>query len=175
WRTPDEAKRAEGLEKHGDRWYSPQEWANLKGKARQEALERERRIQRQRLGAEANRAVRLMLSPDKALRARGRKQLEALAKEYDSARLAELVRLVDAYVKKADEMEAAVASAMRSGAAVGSVTGTFRATMSKLKRPIQEFETSLASNIGGAPVKIQLPELEIVRVNTTGIIPVVVR
>ena len=34
WRTPDEAKRAEGLEKHGDRWYTPQEWANQGASAR---------------------------------------------------------------------------------------------------------------------------------------------
>jgi hypothetical protein len=49
--------------------------------------------------------------------------------------------------------------------------------MSKLKRPIQVFETSLASGpLGGsAPVKIQLPELEVIRVRTTVGIPVVVR
>jgi hypothetical protein len=50
-----------------------------------------------------------------------------------------------------------------------------RATMSKLKRPIQVLETSLASNIGGSAVKIQLPELEVVSVRTTGIIPAVIR
>ena len=49
--------------------------------------------------------------------------------------------------------------------------GEIRATFSRLKRPITTFETSLASNIGGAPVRIQLPELEVIKVRTTAAIP----
>ncbi|MHC5010422.1 MAG: hypothetical protein ACYTG6_05640 [Planctomycetota bacterium] len=174
WRTPDEAKRAEGFERHGDRWYTPQEWANVEDNARLEALEQERRAEAERLAAEVNRAVRLMTSPAQALRERGRAQLETLAAEYDNPRLLALARDVDAYVRKADELAAAAAS-LPPGGGTGTVLGEIRATVSKLKRPIETFETSLASNIGGAPVRIQLPEVEVIRVRTTAPIPVVVR
>lgn len=175
WRTPDEAKRSEGLEKHGDDWYTPQEWANTTASVREKAVEHERRAEVARLRAEVNRAVRLMLSPDDALRRRGRRCLESMAKEFDNPSLAELARHVDAYVEKLDEM--AMAAALRGSGAVGTgyVAGEFRVTVSKLKRPIDSFETSLASSLGGAPIRIQLPELEVIRVRTAGAIPIVVR
>ena len=178
WRTPDEAKRAEGLEKHGDRWYTPQEWANQGKSVREKALEREKQLAKERLQDDVNRAVRLMLSPDPGLRKRGRALLDGMAKEYDDASLAELARNVDAYVRKLDEMAAASALAVGPGgvSGTGTVMGDFRATMSKLKRPIETFTTSLAGGpFAGAPVKIQLPELEVVRVRTVGAIPVVVK
>jgi hypothetical protein len=174
WRTPDEAKRAEGLEKHGDRWYSRAEWENLAAAERREAEEAEAAAQAAAFRSEVNRAVRLMTSPDPNVRARGRARLEALAAEYDAPRLLDLARAVDEYVKKADELQAALAAAP-SGGASGTVLGEIRATMSRLKRPIQTFETSLASSLGGGPVKIQLPELEVVRVRTTVGIPAIVR
>jgi len=177
WRTPDEAKRAEGLERHGDRWYTPQEWANQGKSTREAALEREREIERERIQQDVNRAVRLMMSPDPDLRRRGRALLDGMAKEYDNPSLAELARNVDAYVRKLDEAAAAAALATGPGSVSGTgvVMGDFRATLSRLKRPIESFETSLASNIGGAPVRIQLPELEVIRVRTVGAIPVVIR
>ncbi len=177
WRTPAEAKRAEGLERHGDRWYTPQEWANQGASVREQALERERQLMSEGLQDDVNRAVRLMMSPDPSLRGRGRKLLDGMAKEYDNASLAELARNVDAYVRKLDELAAASALATVPGGVSGSgvVTGDFRATMTKLKRPIEIFTTSLASTFGGGPVKIQLPELEVIRVRTVASIPVVVK
>ena len=177
WRTPDEAKRAEGLEKHGDRWYTPQEWANQGAEARAEAERLEQRALAAAFTGEVNRAVRLMMSPDEKLRLRGRERLLALAREYDDPKLLKLVEDVDAYVKEADQL-AVAASGLGSGGttgAYGSVMGEFRATLSRLKRPIQTFETSLASNLGSAPVKIQLPELEVINIRTTGVIPAVIR
>jgi len=178
WRTPDEAKRAEGLERHGDRWYTPQEWANQGKSVREQALEREKQLGKERLQDDVNRAVRLMLSPDPTLRKRGRAQLDGMAKEFDNASLAELARNVDAYVRKLDEMAAAAAMATGPSGVTGhgTVMGEIRATMSKLKRPIETFTTSLAGGpFAGAPVKIQLPELEVVRVRTVAAIPVVVK
>jgi hypothetical protein len=178
WRTPDEAKQADGFEKHGDRWYTPQEWANQGTSVRDEALERERRAEAARLQVEVNRAVKLMMSPDATLRARGLARLQAMAREYENPSLAELAKHVAAYVEKLDEVQAGAGVASGLSPTVGAngyVTGEFRATLSRLKRPIQEFATSLASNIGGAPVRIQLPEMEVIRVRTTGIIPVAVK
>jgi hypothetical protein len=173
WRTPDEARRAEGLEKHGDQWYSPEEWARVSDRDRQAALEQERRAHAAELQADVNTAVRLMTSPDALLRQRGRAKLESLAAELENPRLLELARHVEAYVKQADEIEAAASTGGVDG--TGLVLGEFRATLSRLKRPIDTFETSLASNIGGAPVRIQLPELEVIRVRTTAAIPAVIR
>ena len=58
----------------------------------------------------------------------------------------------------------------------GMVMGEVRATFSKLKRPIPVFQTNLAAGPVGAnaPVSIQLPELEVIRVNTTMAIPAIV-
>jgi len=55
--------------------------------------------------------------------------------------------------------------------------GEIRATFSKLKRPIPIFQTNLAAGPVGAnaPVSIQLPELEVIRVNTTIGMPALVR
>lgn len=179
WRTPDAAKRAEGLEKHGDRWYTPQEWANVQGTEREEALAAERKAWLEAKRREVNTAVRLMLSPDAKLRARGRETLQRLAREHDDPSLVELAGNVDAYVEKLAELRKAEAAAAGSVSGVplggaGAVMGEIRATVSRLKRPIETFQTNLGSNLGGGPVKIQLPELEVIRVRTTGIIPVVV-
>jgi len=51
----------------------------------------------------------------------------------------------------------------------GRVLTQIRATSSTLKRPIKEFQTSLGAN--STPVRIQLPELAIVSVKTTVLIP----
>ncbi len=120
-------------------------------------------------------AVRLMMSPDPVLRRRGKAKLETLAGAYDNPSLTELSKNVAAYVEELDELrEKAAASAHPLGSS-GVVTGEFRATLTRLKRPIRTFETSLASSGSNAPVKIELPELEVIRVRTGGAIPVVVR
>jgi hypothetical protein len=172
WCTPDEAKRAQGLEQHGGEWYTPEEWKNLSDAARNAAAEGEAKARAAAIARDVNEAVRLMLSPDPSVRARGKKRLESLAAETGSEKLRELARNVEDYVKAVDEYQAKAAATAGSGE--GMVLGEIRATLSKLKRPIQEFSTSLASNIGGAPVRIQLPELEVIRVRTTAPIPVAV-
>jgi hypothetical protein len=171
WRTPDEAKRAEGLERHGDRWYSAEEWKNLQGADREKVLAEERTAESRRRTAAVNEAVRLMTSPDPLVRARGKARLESLAAEYEAPSLRDLAKNVEAYVKTADELAAAAADP--DGALV---TGELRITLTKLKRPIQTFETSLASGpiTAASPVKIQLPELEVIKIRTTMAMPAAV-
>jgi hypothetical protein len=167
WRTPDEAKRAEGLERHGDRWYTPEEWRNVSQEARARAEQQEQEARAKATAAEVNEAVRLMTSPDPLVRARGKSRLEALAKEHDSKRLRELVGQVEAYVQAGDELAAAALDPDRA-----MLMGEFRVTWARLKRPIQTFATSLASGpFAAAPVTLQLPELEVIRVNTTIAMP----
>ncbi len=172
WMHPDDARRAEGLERHGDRWYTPEEWANVGAAERDAAAHADELGRRVRIAREAQRLLNLMTSPDRAVRQRARSRLERLAQEPDAESVAKLVPLLDEYVRTIDEAQTRVAAA-QSGVR-GHLMGEFRVTLAKLKRPIQQLTTSLASGpFASAPVTLQLPELEVIRVNTTGIIPIV--
>jgi hypothetical protein len=172
WKTPDQAKQDEGLEKHGDRWYTPEEWKNVGDEGKKAASAAEAKASAERVSAEVNEAVRLMMSPDPLVAGRGRARLESLAKETNSDALRALPQKVDDMLKARDALAAA-----ESDPNMATVLGELRITYSKLKRPIQVFETSLASGPVGAaaPVRIQLPELEVIHVNTTVGIPAEVR
>ena len=173
WMTPDEAKRADGLEEHGGQWYTPAEWALVDGAGKTKASEADRAFASRRVETLANQFIRLMLAPDKALRAEGKKRLLALAKETKTAELERLVPKVEAYAAAADRLAAAYDGGEGSEAA--SLLAECRIQMATLKRPIQTLATSLGSNLGGGPVIIQLPELEVIKVNTTVKFPAGVR
>lgn len=176
WVTPDDAKRAEGYIKKGEKWYTPAEWRNLSEADRDDAAAAAELAKQAAFRADVNRAVRLMMSPDPKVRERGRTLLLGLARETGEDSLIDLAKQVDAHVAKVEALRerAAKAAALAPGAR-GTVMGEIRATMSKLKRPIEVFETPLASSAAGGSVRIQLPEVEVVNVRTTGIIPAVVR
>lgn len=184
WVSPDEAKRRDGFEKHGERWYTPEEWRAVAEAERAELKAAEVRAAQERMAADVNRYLALLMSPDPALRTRARARLEALAGEMEDGgtRLREAMAGVEAYVRELDGLreQAAAAAEEPAGGTVsegGFVMGEIRATFSRLKRPIPVFVTSLASGPVGAnsPVRIQLPELEVIKVRTTGIIPAVVK
>ncbi|MGE0190570.1 MAG: hypothetical protein AB7T63_00880 [Planctomycetota bacterium] len=173
WMHPDEARRAEGLERHGDRWYTPEEWANVGAEERNAASALEEREQRARTAREAQRLMNLMTSPDRAVRQRARTRLERLAKESGNETIEALIPRMDEYVQAVDEAQARAAE-LGDSMMMGEVMSTFRVTLAKLKRPIQQVTTNLASGpFPSAPVTLQLPELEVIRVRTTGVIPVV--
>ena len=177
WKSPDQAKRDDGFEKHGDSWYTPAEWQKVSQGEKQRVAAVEKELAAKARTREVNRLFRLVMSPDPALRSRARSRLEALAKEMQSKDLDKMVAGLDAYLKDLDDLREKASAASASAGAEGMVMGEIRATLSRLKRPIEVFETSLASGPIGAnaPVKIQIPELEVIRVRTTGIIPAVVR
>jgi len=180
WITPDEAQRARGLEKHGDTWYTPQEWKNLATADKRKAEEAAKAAAARARQTEVNMAVRLALSPDPAVRSRGKARLQALGKEkaFDAQKIEKLITDIDAYLQTIEELRRKAAG-VGGGVGVtggGMVMGEVRATFSKLKRPIPVFQTNLAAGPVGAnaPVSIQLPELEVIRVNTTMAIPAIV-
>ncbi len=179
WVTHAKAQEARGLELHGGKWYTAKEWENLATAEKRKAADAEKAVAAKARQAELNQAVRLALSPDPAVRARGNARLQALAKEYDSAKIRKLIAGIDQYLKTIEELRRKAASVggpvgVTSG---GMVMGEIRATLSKLKRPITIFQTNLASGPVGAnaPVSIQLPELEVIRVNTTMAMPALVK
>ena len=169
WMTHEAAMTAKGLELHGGQWMTPDEWKNLADAAKKAATDVDEKARQKKTADEVNRLVALMAAPDAATRARAKKRLLDIAAETHSEPLKKLVSDVEQYVAKADEL----ARAAEAGSE-GFVMGDIRVTLSKLKRPIQVFETSLASNIGGAPVRIQLPELEVINIRTMVGLPAVV-
>ncbi|MFM8979492.1 MAG: hypothetical protein ACKOSS_03400 [Planctomycetia bacterium] len=169
WMTHAEAMRAKGLEEHDGRWYTPEEWRNLAAGQRAAVEEVERRARAGALAREVNVLVQRMASPDPAVRVRARERLLALAGETGNKDLPRLVGQVEAWVKAADDYARA-----RAAGATGSVLAECRISLSKLRRPIQTFETSLASGGAGAPVRIQLPELEVINLKSMVGLPAVV-
>ena len=131
------------------------------------------REQRTKTVREAQRLMNLMTSPDRSVRQRARTRLERLAKESGNETIEKLVPRMDEYVQAVDEAQARAAE-LGDSMMVGEVMSTFRVTLARLKRPIQQITTNLASGpFPSAPVTLQLPELEVIRVRTTGVIPVV--
>jgi hypothetical protein len=169
WMTPDEAKASEGYEKHGDAWYTPAEWALLDAAAKERAANADRKNLSAGVAARVNEAVRLMIAPDKRLRAEGAKRLARIAEEEKSDALKDLIPKVAAYADAYDQVLAA-----ETAEESASVLTECRIQFAKLKRPIQNFTTTLASSLGGGAVTIQLPELEVIKVNTTVRIPAAV-
>jgi hypothetical protein len=178
WMTPDEARISDGLVRHGDAWYTPEEWTRLDADKRAKADEADRALAVKANNVNVNAALRLMLAPDKALRAEGEKRLLAIAAQTKSKELETLATQVRDYALATDRLMAA--SGGGGGVAgVGGTTEIDRATvltecriqLAKLKRPISTLTTGLASNAGGSGVTIQLPEIELIKIGTTVAIP----
>ena len=178
WMTPDEARVSDGLVRHGDTWYTPEEWTRLDADKRAKADEADRALAVKANNVNVNAALRLMLAPDKALRAEGEKRLLAIAAETKSKELETLATQVRDYALATDRLMAASVG----GGGVAGVGGTSaidhatvltecRIQLAKLQRPISTLTTGLASNAGGSGVVIQLPEIELIKIGTTVAIP----
>lgn len=170
WMTPDEAMKAKGLELHGGSWMTAAEWKNVGDAAKKAAQDADEKALHRRQADEVSKLVKLMASPDAGTRSRSKQRLEDLATETGSEKLKTLAGAVEQYVAKAEELNRAA-----STGADGYVLSEMRVTLSKLKRPITTFETTLGSNIAGAPVRIQLPELEVINLRTMVGLPAVVK
>lgn len=176
WMTPDAAKRAQGLEKHGDRWYTPAEWKHVDEAGRAAALAQEKAALEAAHQLRVKQLAELLVSPDPSLRKRARTALRSLAKErgVPKQRIDQALKAADAYVKRLDDV---MVRAGGAGSSRGSRTHAGRGWMladvhndfTRLRRPVQEFMTSLASS--GAPVRLLLPELRHVRVRSTVAVP----
>src|SRR5262249_13404914 len=136
WMSPDDAKRADGFEEHGGRWYTPAEWALVSADAKRAAEETDRGAAQKRGADRANQAGRAMLWPDPVLRAKGKQALLDLAKETKTAAYESLAQKVEAYAAASDRFAAAIDGGGGSGATAG-VLAECRIQLATLKRPIQ--------------------------------------
>jgi hypothetical protein len=151
WLTVDEYYVARGFVKVGDKW-APAEEARRSDVARRQreaAAKHEKTIRD---------AVTQMSSMKRKTRAAGKLALQKYAEEIGDLRLASFASEVAAYYAEGwKEIRRAL------------VLVEIRATHATLKRPIPTFTTSL----GGfsTPVNIQLPEMSIVSIKTTVLVP----
>jgi len=175
WMSQEAANLEQGLVRKGDTWYTPAEWALLDPDGKKKAEEAETVAAQKRRAEAVNEAMRLMLAKDANLRVEGERRLQEIAKESGSKEIAALVPQVQAYAAANDRMVSALAS--QPGESRGRVLAETRIQLATLKRPIRQLATSLASGPTGvpvstnAPVIIQLPELEVITLKTTTVIP----
>ena len=151
WVTGDEYRRLRGFVKvHG-------EWVHKDELARRERQQEERR----KLAAHKKKiddCVKRMSSMKRKPRLLAKLELQEYAESIGDMKLASFASDVADYYNRAwTEVKRSL------------VKMEVRATHSQLKRPIDTIDTSLGA--GTNPVKIQLPELAIVQVKTTVIVP----
>lgn len=161
WRLEDEVMKEKGLVRADGRWVTQEEAEALAKGGEPSAAEKARREKRDRergLKKSLNAALRLVAAPDAAQRAEGERALVAVAKEMADPGLEARAPEIRTYYDQAYE-EISRARALIQ----------VRAQVVTLKRPIKSFQTSL----GGfsTPVTLQLPELSIISVNTTALVP----
>lgn len=158
WRPLDEVMREKGLVLFEGRWVTPAEVEAASAptgaaRERREARERERRLKKS-----LNAAFRLVADADPQVRTRGEKALVDAAREMGDvgleSRAAEIRNYYDLAYQEISRAQALI---------------QVRAQVVTLKRPIQKFTTSLGAF--STPVTLQLPELSVISINTTALVP----
>ena len=151
WLTEDAYYRARGFVREGGEWITSEE-SRRRAAAR---LEREAIAKHQKTVREA---VTKMGSMKRKRRAEGKVELQRYAESIGDVRLASFASEVEDYYNAAwRDIRADL------------VKLEIRATLATLKRPIPTLTTSLGAFT--TPVTIQLPELSVVSVKTTVLVP----
>ncbi|MHC4938986.1 MAG: hypothetical protein ACYTHK_08460 [Planctomycetota bacterium] len=168
WVSPDELKKKKGLvqwEVDG-KWYTKHDLATIKAQIEKNEKFRQQ-IEKQR---KVNKKVQGILTKfatfDKKKRTVAYQELYSYAEELNSPQMRKFADDTKAYY---DQYVRHLCAQIKSRTEV-------HATMTKLKKPIQTFETNLGAAVGGifpaqTPVRIQLPEISIASVSTTVDIP----
>jgi hypothetical protein len=151
WLTMDEYYKARGFVKVGEEWIPEEEARRLDAAKRdREALEKHVKTIRS--------SVMKMSSMKKKTRAAGKLELQKYAESIGDLKLADFASDVESFYN-------ASWRSVRETLVLVEV----RATNATLKRPIPTITTSLGAN--STPVTIQLPELSVVSVKTTALVP----
>ena len=168
WVSPDELKRKQGLVQWDmdGKWYTRHDLAQIKDSIEKNAKFRQR-VQEQK---KINKRVQGMLAGfatfDPKKRQKAYEKLYAYAEDLKSPQMRQFADNTKAYY---DQLVRHRCAQMKSRTEV-------HATLTKLKKPIETFETTLGAAVGGifaaqTPVRIQLPEIAIAEVHTTVDIP----
>ncbi len=161
WRPEDEVMAEKGLVRYEGRWMPKEEAESLAKGGEPSAQEKARRELRDRKRSQRkalNAALRSVADPDQRTRVQGEKDLVAVAREMGETGLEARAPEMRAYYDQAYEEIASARALVQVHAQV--VT---------LKRPIRTFTTSLGG--GSTPVTLQLPELSVISINTTALLP----
>lgn len=154
WMTEDEVKEAEGLVKIDGKWIPREEARRQQSTA---DAQREQRAMKAHV-RKIQLAVALMSSHKRKTRAKGRVQLQEYAESINDLDLAAFAsRVADYYNERWRVYKTSLAKT------------EIRATVATLKRPIPTIQTSLGAL--STPVTMQLPEMSIVSIKTTAMIP----
>jgi len=151
WLTLEDYYKARGFLKVGGEWISEEE------ARRRDAVKMEREAVRKHEKTIRD-AVTKMSSMKRKTRAEGKLALQTYAESIEDLKLASFASEVEAFY---DASWKQIREAL--------VQVEVRATMATLKRPIPTITTSLGAS--STPVTIQLPELSVVSVKTTAIVP----
>ncbi len=155
WLTDDEYHEARGFVRVDGKWVHRDELARERAAAAA-AKAQEAHVRKVRD------CVSRMASMKRRTRLLAKVELQEYAESIGDLRLA-------SFASRVAESYNAQWARVRADLERGTVLTTVRATHSELKRPIPTLTTSLGAN--STPVTIQLPELSIVSVKTTVLVP----
>jgi acyl-CoA synthetase (AMP-forming)/AMP-acid ligase II len=160
WRLEEDVMKERGLVRSGGGWVTPGEAARIAAgePSPREKARRERKALDRRLRKSLNAALRRVADPDPRTREKGEADLVSWAQDAGDPEFEARAHEVRAYYDRLfEEVERARALL------------TVRAQLVTLKRPIPTFRTSLGA--ASSPVTLQLPELSVVSINTTVVVP----
>ncbi|MHC4972314.1 MAG: hypothetical protein ACYTG3_08275 [Planctomycetota bacterium] len=164
WVGPEELNRRKGLVKFEGRWYTKHDLQLKKEIENNEKL-RQAVEHRRRENLKINRIVTKFATFDKKQRRKAYDELYQYAETLNSPELRKFADDTKAYF---DERARVLCAQMMARTEI-------QATRTKLKRPIENFVTNLGAAIAFIsaqnPVTIQLPEIEMVQIQTTADIP----
>ncbi|MEM8883118.1 MAG: hypothetical protein AAGD14_03525 [Planctomycetota bacterium] len=168
WVSPEELNRRKGLvqwEVDG-KWYTKHDLAQIKAEIERNEKFRQQIEKQRKINKRVQGTLKKFATFDKKKRQKAYEELYAYAEELNSPELR----------KFADDTRAYYNQYVRTLCAQLKSQTQIQATQTKIKRPIDTFETNLGAAVGGifpaqTPVRIQLPEIAIASVSTTVDIP----
>jgi hypothetical protein len=165
WVSPEELNRRNGLVEYEGGWYTEHDLAELKAEISRNERLRNAMEDRSRTREKVNSITRRFATFDKEERAKAHRDLYAYAEQVNSPELRKFADDAKAYY---DNWAKVLCARMLARTEI-------KATLTRLKKPIDTFQTSLGQAIGFVsgqnPVTIQLPELSVASVSTTVDIP----
>ncbi|MGH7162268.1 MAG: hypothetical protein ACREID_02195 [Planctomycetota bacterium] len=165
WVSAEELNLRKGLVEFEGTWYTPHDLAELKAEIGRNEQLRQSIEERRKVNEKINQIARGFASFEKPKRQKAYDELYRYAERLNSPELRKFADDTKAYY---DDLVKVLCAQMRAKTEI-------RAVHTRLKRPIETFETGLGQAIafisGQAKVKIQLPELTIAQIQTTVEIP----